>query len=389
MAEWAATQAASRELASDCACVACRRDFDLGSLPAGASSPELPLRQNVPVGQYTSGVLALRVHSATLPSGARIRVNVYAVGPTREDPGVLFKGPLVAAFEIPAGEPTPSLYLSPLPARTGTHVSAYAHGVQGANGGTFKFALSLALRPVEGGEAWTPRGLGGALKCWLDERDQVVVSGAVADWGDQSDGGNGDFTQGTGSLRPASGQSINQLGAPDFDGTDDALVSNALSTFIQASRYHVFVVFRAQTVTANNPTSYLNNPVVADGGAGWWGIFLRNNAGTLQTLAFHWDVSTGERVAVASGLALNTPTLVEASFDGSTIRCRVGVEPEASVSAADVGSLAEAVKIGTGAIGAPYFDGAVAALLVCNSYLSATDRRDVRSYLSAKYGVPA
>lgn len=47
------------------------------------------------------------------------------------------------------------------------------------------------------------------------------------------------------------------------------------------------------------------------------------------------------------------------------------------------------MKLGTGATGAPYFDGSIAALIVCDTYLSATDRQNVRSYLSSKFGVPA
>lgn len=64
-------------------------------------------------------------------------------------------------------------------------------------------------------------------------------------------------------------------------------------------------------------------------------------------------------------------------------------ERQSTTSAANISYLAELVKLGTGATGAPYLDGCVATAIVCNAYLSGAERAHVRGYLSSKYGVPA
>jgi hypothetical protein len=86
-------------------------------------------------------------------------------------------------------------------------------------------------------------------------------------------------------------------------------------------------------------------------------------------------------------LVLGQPALVEWSYDGATIRCQVGTEAEASVAAASIGSLSNIVRLGNGPSGSLFLDGRIAAIIVCKTHLSESERRAVRDYLSAKYGV--
>ena len=80
-------------------------------------------------------------------------------------------------------------------------------------------------------------------------------------------------------------------------------------------------------------------------------------------------------------------TLVEWSFDGSTIRCQVGGGTVATTVAGNVGNIGNAVRLGSGATSGLSLDGRVAAVVVCDSYLSEGERLAMRGYLSSRYGV--
>jgi hypothetical protein len=257
--------------------------------------------------------------------------------------------------------------------------------------GSFLFTISVDLVLQEGaGDGWTPAELGGALTLWLQEEDLVEVSGVsggYSDWGDQS-AANNDWKQGTASLRPATGASLNYFPAPMFDGSNDYLASSPLSSFVAANAYHVFVVLRATGVAGTNPTAYLNDGVIADVGEGWWGLYLKTVAGEVQAHGFHWDSNL--RDAIGLGLELGNDALVEWSYDGTTLRCQVGGGVVATAAGGgSIGYLGENVRIGNGASGSLFFKGVVAAIVVCNAYLPSVDVRNVRDYLSSKYGVPA
>ncbi|MBZ0119251.1 MAG: hypothetical protein K8H88_19815 [Sandaracinaceae bacterium] len=360
-----------------------RKDFDFLDLAAGVTA-QAPIRLGLPLGIVGRAVMVVRVHAATLTSGSSFRVDARAEAPTEEDPAQFFRGPIVATAVVTSSSVSvPQAITCPL-AGPSASLSFFLSATQSKPAGGIKFAISVDVLVADAMSEWTPLDLS-SVTLWLDERDLVRVGELYSDWGDQSPLGN-DFTQGTSSLRPKSGLSINDRPAPDFDGSDDSMAASALSSFVPATQYHTFVVLRAESISGTNATSYLNDGVIADGGAGWWGIYLRTSAGVPEVLAFHWG--GGDRYAVGTGLVLGQDTLVEASFDGATIRCQVSGEPIGTQTAGAIGDLTNAVKLGNGAA-AVYFDGVIASVIVCKTYLGTAERAAVRAYLSSKYGVAA
>lgn len=367
-----------------------RTDYDFSVLSAGTVLANIPLVQNVDISQWGTGTLIVRVHSDDTKVGNSFRIDARSVAPTDEDPARFFRGGIVATvlLALPPGVSSiVGAYETRLTDNAGVAISLFL-SVNKAVGGTHSVTVSVDLLLQERAVGWTPAALGSRLTLWLDQRDQVSVSGAYSDWGDQSPGGNQDFTQGTAGNRPAEGAEINGFSAPSFDGSSDSMGSSLLSAFISASAYHVFVVLRAKTISGTNGTVYLNNGVIADGGAGWWGLYLKLNGADYEAHGFHWD--TGVKEAVATGFVPTTDCLVEWSFDGSSIRCRIGGSPEVTTTGiGNVGSLTNPVSIGTGPAGSLFLDGAIAAVLVCNARLSDAEIRNTRGYLSSRYGVPA
>lgn len=364
-----------------------RTDYDFSALPGGTLVANLPLVQNIDLSQWGTSALLVRVESAVLTSGSSFRIDARAVAPTDQDPAQFFRGRIVGTVHQTATAATPPLLLrTRLADNVGAAISLFL-SVDQQTTGDLKFTISVDLLVQEPAVGWSPTELGPKLTLWLDQRDQFEVSGFYSDWGDQSPGGTLDFTQGTAGNRPAAGVAINELSAPSFDGTTDSMGSSVLSDFISASSYHVFVVLRAQTITGTDPTAYFNDGVIADIGLGWWGLYLKDNGAAYEAVGFHFHAGLAQ--AAASGITLANDCLIEWSFDGSTIRCRVDDNAVAQASAGNVGNVASTVSLGIGASGSIHFDGAIAAVLVCNVHLSATESENVRAYLSSRYGVPA
>jgi hypothetical protein len=361
-----------------------RQAFDFESSLGAGMTQVIPLPPDVEVGASGSGLLVVRVYDKEM--GGPFRIDARISSPTCSDPARDFDGPIVAtAVFSPATLVAPAVISCPI-AELGEALSLSLSVTQTSPGGTLSFVISVELLLASGvGDDWTPLALGSKLRLWLDEHDLVAVGSGYSDWGDQSPGQH-DFSQQTAGLRPATGVAINERPAPAFDGTDDVLTSasNVLSAFVSASAYHAFVVLRADAIAGTSGTSYVNDGVIADGGAGWWGTFLRTQNGLPEVLAFHWDGT--DKFAIATGLVLGQDSLIESSFDGATIRCQVGPEPVGTISASNIASLTNAVFLGR-SVGGITLDGCIASVIVCNQYLNSAERAAVRSYLSSRYGV--
>ena len=366
-----------------------KTDYDFSSLSGPTRITDLPLVQNIDISQWGTGTLVVRLHDGTdLKSLGSFRIDARTVAPSDEEPGVFFRGPIIGTVRQSSVDLNPpSLLLTRLADHAGVAMSLFLTVDQIVTTDLI-FIISIDLVVQELAVGWTPAELGSKVTLWLDQRDQIAVSGAYADWGDQSPGGTSDFTQGTAANRPVAGVTLNGFEAPSFDGTNDSMGSGILSNFISASGYHVFVVLRAVAIAGTNGTVYLNDGVIADGGAGWWGLYLKDNGGAYEAHGFHWD--SGVKEAVATGFVLGADCLLEWSFDGSVIRCSLGDGGDVNTTGVgNVGSLANPVSIGTGASSSLFLNGAVAAVLVCNVRLLDTEIRNVRAYLSSRYGVTA
>ena len=350
--------------------------------------PAVALVENIPVGHMTSAIAALRLHTATLPTGSWVRVELCAVAPTSEDPALTFKGPIVAAFEILAGTAAPAMSISPLGGRSGTHVSAYLYGQQGSGGGTFKFALSMDLRPIEGGAAWSPLDLGSKLKLWLDERDQVVVSGKITDWGDQSPGGTVDFTQGTDANRPLSGRLVNGCASPDFvPGSSTQMTSTKKVTDVAtATSSCVLCVVDIDAIpTAISGVNWYNaDGIIGDSGA-YWGIALGTVGGVPKAA-----VGTASPGVMVTATISTGRRLIQGRLAGGTLYMRVDGGAESSAASGGYSNILGSLVIGRGYTGGGGFlDGALATLIAIDPAPTDVELAALRSYLSSKYGVPA
>lgn len=365
-----------------------KTDFDFSSAAGSTAVSDLVLAPNVDMSRSGAGLLIVRVHAMSAPSDSYLRLEARAVAPTNEDPAAVFRGPTVGVVQIPSGAPTGAVYQGAVQSCPGEAITLYLN-LWKDKSGTFTVTLSVDLVQAEAADAWTPAALGSKLTLWLDERDLAEVSGTYTDWGDQSPAAANDFTQETGADRPASGSTINTFAAPHFDGSSDYLTSgHALSDFVAASKYHVFVVLRADAITGVSATSYVNDAVIADVGFGWWGLFLRTLSGQTQVVGFHWAGS--ERTAVGLGYRVTTDALIEWSYDGATIRCRVNNESAGTGSGGSaIDDITQTVQLGFGVATSVFLDGRIASVIVCNEYLSDLEAINVRTYLSSKYGVPS
>lgn len=365
-----------------------RTAYDFTPLAKTTSLTNIALALNVDVSRWGAGTLLIRLHAINMSSPlSSFRVDAVDVAPTDQDPSVFFQNGTVGSATIPGSAVSPALYRARLAPDSAAFISVYLSVFQQGSG-ALSFTISIDLLLHEG-LGWTPADLGSQLTLWLDQRDQVVVSDRYSGWGDESLTLN-TFNQTTAGNRPVVGSRINGFAAPSFDGTADFMISNNLSSFVAATGYHVFAVFAAVAIAGVNPTVYLNDGVIADGNAGWWGLYLKLNGTTAEVHGFHWDNTLGACDANAGGLSLGTNSLVEWSYDGSLIRCQVGANVVATASSPNgIGSLANPVNVGTGAATSKLLNGPIASIIVCNSHLQPTDVTNIRDYLSSKYWVQA
>lgn len=96
------------------------------------------------------------------------------------------------------------------------------------------------------GRLWTPDQVRPNLSFWQDADDisTITIATGVSEWRDKS--GNGrHFTRGTGNEQP-SYSSTGFLGRPGitFDGSDDNLILNGISSLITNQTHGVYWVFR-------------------------------------------------------------------------------------------------------------------------------------------------
>lgn len=366
-------------------CGLSRRTLDFSAIPTSSSTGRIPLLTNVATAYVTGAVAALRLHAATIPAGASILVELLAVAPTWEDPAQDFLGPVVAAFELLPTAVAPALFESPLGQRAVTHVSIYATATRGGTGGTFTAMVSLDLRAIEGGEPWTPRLLGAKLRLWLDERDQVPVSGGVAEWWNQVPAALPNLVQPTSSLRPATGRIVNGLTAPSWVSADTLVCVANASDFWTKNGGHLLMVVdtTGETLPSDQANVYDETTLLAVNGAGWFGLGWTTSGP--RGYAYDGAFQATPRVSTTTGIRL-----FDFWLSNGTLSLRI--DAGTAVTIGGVGVLTAdnaAVWTGESYGGATSLKGRVAAVLVCNEALSTQEQDAARLYLSSKYGVPA
>ncbi len=221
--------------------------------------------------------------------------------------------------------------------------------------------------------------LGSKLALLQDERG-LSVSAIV----DQS-GNSRDFSQGTATFQP----SVSTLGgraALDYDGVDNYMErpATALSVYVPGIPFHVMVVLKADAISTNSGSAWLNDAAVADTSQ-FWGLHFRDNAGTRTAIGYLTD--SGGVKSISASFAIGAASCVDWFQDGTNMNLQV----DAGAAAAPVATGAAATKTGTLRVGlgsgATFFDGIIASVILCNAVMSAQQRTDVRAFLKNQYGV--
>lgn len=243
---------------------------------------------------------------------------------------------------------------------------------------TGKSFCSLSVLPVRGS----------VLKLWLDAADKTALftggdcasgslpsdSASIGCWKDKSGYAN-NATQGTSASQPVFLANI-QNGKPAirFDGTNDYL---ALPNNIIADGdipYSVFTVVNSSDITGSP------------------GILNLGNFTDNQSLIFRFDAAGtaisdwGSSSLAASSVVVSTPYIFSFTYDTAAGRATY-INGTSSATSATIAR--SGVNAGMGYVGrtAAYMKGDIDEIIVYNSTLSDSQRRDVEYYLGKKWGV--
>lgn len=109
-----------------------------------ASSGEVVVIKAVPVQNWTSGILQVRVHATTVTSSSTIDVKAYVTAPTNEDPTKDFvAGSAAGTAQIDSSTTAPGLVLATVSANFGAFLRIVIAGT--VSGGTCKATISADL----------------------------------------------------------------------------------------------------------------------------------------------------------------------------------------------------------------------------------------------------
>src|SRR5687767_10330193 len=111
---------------------------------------------------WSSGAMVLRVHTATLPSEAKFRVDCRATAPSTADPAQFFRGPILSTAVVTTVADLPLTVTCPLAEPSGT-LAFFLSATRGTVSGDFRMTLSVAVMVASYGDDWTPLALGSKL----------------------------------------------------------------------------------------------------------------------------------------------------------------------------------------------------------------------------------
>jgi hypothetical protein len=239
---------------------------------------------------------------------------------------------------------------------------------------------------------WSPTDLS-SLTLSFDENG---MSGSIIEQWDDQAGVIGDgayFYQANSSFRPRT-NTINGVTVASFTSYFmrslklPGAVTLPLSDAISASGYHVFAIASVNALASNvtSTIGYQLPGIITDLTANWYPFNFRYiDATTVEVVGGHW---VGSDVTVSAGnIAVNTPVLLEAWYDGTDFRIQVNGNTPGSAAAGNVASLTSQINIGSNYTRSQYFRGLASDIIICNAPLSAGDRASARTYLANKYGI--
>lgn len=207
-----------------------------------------------------------------------------------------------------------------------------------------------------------------SLAHWYDATEISGSDGdAIGTWADQE--GNADLTQSTSSKKPTFKLDIlNEYPIVRYDGSDDILDVDSIS--ISQPVHHFVVVAKTDASS--------NDGVVFDltGASGNHRLSWRNSTSA-------WRMNAGS--TLDGGSHDNDFHIRTALFDGAS---SVHREDATQIASGDAGSEAlDGYTSGNDRAESTPLDGDIAEILIYNASLSTSDRDDVESYLSKKWGI--
>ena len=179
----------------------------------------------------------------------------------------------------------------------------------------------------------------------------------------------------------------------DFDGTDDQMNAQDFvgsdaqaSEFLGASAKTILVAFYGESITAANALSYDNHALFCDGLAGFLGIFLKNNGGQRQAIAYNWD---GNEDQVAININEAQSHVVVYRHDGTNLFISVDGGSELFVPSGATTTMTGNMRIGFGLGTGTRYNGRIGEIAVYNAALTGSNLTDAVSYFTSKWLVTA
>jgi hypothetical protein len=163
----------------------------------------------------------------------------------------------------------------------------------------------------------------------------------------------------------------------DFDGTDDLLVSPAVTSIITATSFDVFVAAKVNAITTNNTgsNSYENDAVISIPN-GEFGLHFRS-AGKIQAFLYP--------TAVEDDYTAGDPFVAHMRYTGATLSLTVNNRPTVRAAAASY-TPTNNLRIG-GNYSTAFTDCDVYGLFFRKELLSWAEVAAMKKYLAAKIGI--
>lgn len=174
----------------------------------------------------------------------------------------------------------------------------------------------------------------------------------------------------------------------DFDGSNDRMVvydrtittARVASVIFGVGAKTALISFRCESLPAS-PSTY--QPLMADlSGSFFWGIYIYNNAGTVQLLFQNYD---GTYDSLFHGtVAADTNYVAVVRHDGTNIYAALNNASESSLASGNSSDLGSAFYIGGGS-DSSVFNGRIGEVVTYNAALTGGNLTDAITYMTDKW----
>lgn len=194
---------------------------------------------------------------------------------------------------------------------------------------------------------------------------------------------------------PAAGSPLNGLNGADFVGTNDTLTTpsaGGTTGLILQSGWSIGILCVIDSISTSNAFYENNDPLIYwNNGGDVVGISLSSASGGLVS---HWARDTvAMRQTTPTAISTGVPAFVQATFDGSNIRCRVngGAWQTQAMTGGAFGTITSSpgtMRIGQRTLAtAQFFDGKIYEIITASSAITDGQFDQIRTYMNSRYGI--